>query len=193
MLFRSDYCKKYNLPWIYSGAIGRIGAVYVNKTNGPCYQCFNQEKSGNTCATAGVLNSTVALIGSLAASIAVDYLALDKVEEDLLRIDLVNNTLTRLKVNKNPECNACNGKYVYLETEEEKEIKIIKICARDRWQVDLGKNIDIAQLEEKIPELEIADDGEYLISKNMTVFSNGRIIVRGKDEEDVKEKIEKIL
>ena len=115
-LLINDYCKKNKISWVYTGAVANIGTVYFNATNPDraCFQCFNQEKQGETSCDIGVSNSIVNMTASLAVSIAVEYLISGNIEKELIRINLKNNTMTKLSVKKNPECMACRGKYAYL-------------------------------------------------------------------------------
>ena len=113
-LIINDYCKKNNIPWIYSGAIENIGAVYFNNPKGRCYQCFNKDKIGEKCISVGVTNAIVSLVGSLTASIALNFLVHNKKEKDLIRINLDNNSFEKIKIKKNKNCNACNKKFIYL-------------------------------------------------------------------------------
>jgi len=108
-LIMNDYCKKKNINWIYSGAVGSIGAIYFidNKDNGPCYRCVNQEKSGETSCEIGVLNSIVVMVASMTVNIAVNHLANEKIEDKLLRINFSDNTLMKINVKKNLKC-VCN-------------------------------------------------------------------------------------
>jgi adenylyltransferase/sulfurtransferase len=108
-LLINDYCKKNNINWIYSGAVSNIGSIYFieNKNNGPCFRCFNQEKSGETSCEIGVLNSIVVMVASMTVNLAVNYLVSGKIENKLLRINLNDNTLTKINVKKNSKC-ICN-------------------------------------------------------------------------------------
>jgi molybdopterin-synthase adenylyltransferase len=104
-LILNDYCKKHRINWIYSAAVGSIGAIYFVKPEGPCYRCINQEKSGETSCDIGVLSSLVVMIASMTANIAVNYLANEKIEDKLLRINMNNNSVMKINVKKN--CNKC--------------------------------------------------------------------------------------
>jgi adenylyltransferase/sulfurtransferase len=108
-LLINDYCKKNSINWIYSAAVGNIGAIYFidNKNNRPCYRCINQEKSGQTSCEIGVLNSVVVMVASMTVNIAVNYLADKKIEDKLLRINLNDNTMMKINVKKNQKC-MCN-------------------------------------------------------------------------------------
>lgn len=95
-----DYCKDKQIPWIHTGAVGKMGLVYLITPEGPKFRDFNQENEGQKCAQIGVMNSIVNLISSLAVSIATDFLALEKIEKDMIRINLENNSFMNIKICK---------------------------------------------------------------------------------------------
>ncbi|MGV8086807.1 MAG: HesA/MoeB/ThiF family protein [Candidatus Woesearchaeota archaeon] len=109
----NNYCIKNKINWIYSGAVSNIGAIYFidNKNNGPCYECLQQNKDGETSCEIGVLNSLVVMVSSLTVNIAVNYLVNNKIEDKLLRINLNNNSIMKFNVKKHNNCRACNKKY----------------------------------------------------------------------------------
>lgn len=185
-LLINDYCKKKGIPWIYTGAVGRIGAVYFNKN--ACFSCFNKSNYGQTCSEVGVLNTTVSLVGSIAAAIAVDYLALGKVEEDLIRINMENNALEKIKIKKDPDCNPCNGRFNYLDGTETK--KFIKFCSRGRYHFFLNRKIDLAEIGKRLGGR--IDD--YSVStKDFVIFSHGRVIVHAENEIQAKKKYDELI
>lgn len=105
----NEYCVKNNIAWIYSGAIGNIGTIYLIKNNA-CFQCINQEKYGETACEIGVLNSIVAIVGAWTVNIAIQYLLDRKTEEKLIRINLKTNEMSKINTKKNPECEICGKK-----------------------------------------------------------------------------------
>ena len=183
----NDYCKKNNIPWIYTGAIGKIGNVFFIKDNA-CFSCFNSDKTGDTCNSEGVLNTTVSLIGSLAASLAIDYLASGKVEENMLRLS--DNKISKIKITNNKECKACNGIYEYLSGEKVK--KMIKFCSRGRFHVFLNKELNLDSIEKKLMG-EIRRDSISVSNEDFVVFSHGRVIIHADELTEAKKKFDEVL
>jgi len=109
----NKYCIKNKINWIYSGAVSNIGAIYFvnNIDNGPCYECLQQNKEGQTSCEIGVLNSLVVMIASITANLAVNYLVNKKIEDKLLRINMSDNNIMKINVKKNMKCNTCNGEF----------------------------------------------------------------------------------
>jgi adenylyltransferase/sulfurtransferase len=105
----NEYCVKNNTAWIYSGAVGDIGTIYLIKDNA-CFECINSNKNGETSCEIGVLNSIVTIVGALAVNIALQYLIDGKTENKLIRINLKTNELIKLTTKKNSNCAVCGEK-----------------------------------------------------------------------------------
>jgi len=107
-LIINKYCLKNNINWIYSGAVSNIGAIYFvnNKNNGPCYECLQQDKDGQTSCEIGVLNSLVVMVASMTVNVAVNYLTNGIVEDKLLRINMKDNSVLKIIVKK--KCKKCS-------------------------------------------------------------------------------------
>jgi molybdopterin-synthase adenylyltransferase len=108
------YCLKNEINWIYSGAVCNVGAIYFidNKNNGPCYECLQQNKDGQTSCEIGVLNSLVVMVASMTVNVAVTYLTNGKVEDKFLRINISNNDILKINVRKKNNC-ICTKKNIY--------------------------------------------------------------------------------
>ncbi len=94
------------IPWIYSAGVQNIGSVYFvdpSKRERACYDCFNEDKYGESACEVGVLNTTVSIVGALAARIATSYLETGNYPDDLIR--LKDNQIYTLKLKRNEECN----------------------------------------------------------------------------------------
>lgn len=101
------YCVKNKINWIYSGAVCNIGAIYFidNKNDGPCYECLQQNKDGQTSCEIGVLNSLVVMVASMTVNVAVNYLVQGKIEDKLIRINMNDNSVMKIIVKK--KCEKC--------------------------------------------------------------------------------------
>ncbi|MEM4637903.1 MAG: ThiF family adenylyltransferase [Candidatus Woesearchaeota archaeon] len=102
----NKYCVKNNISWIYSGAVGEIGTIYLIKDNA-CFECINQNKDGETSCEIGVMNSIVTIIGAWTVNIALQYLIEGKSEDKIIRINLKNNEMIKINTKKNPKCKIC--------------------------------------------------------------------------------------
>lgn len=85
-----------------------IGTVFIVNTDA-CLRCiYNNESIAEDCSTAGILNSTVAVIAGIQCSEALKILTNKSYEKNLLRINLESNEIIKVKVKKN--CEICTNK-----------------------------------------------------------------------------------
>ena len=192
----NDFCKKNKLPWIYSAAVERKGAFAFMNAMQPdhaCFQCFNEEKYGETCNEVGVLNSTVSAIASFVVDNAINYLVFGKFDNDLFHLNLATQTLVRAKLKQNPKCQACKGNYLYLDGKKTKQI--IRLCGNERFSLQTKKPIDLNELEKilKKQNMKIKKSEYALKTDDFLIFSHGRIVVTAKTKEEAKKKYDEVL
>lgn len=114
-LVLNDFCKKNNIPWVYSGAIKEIAAAALILPDSFCFTCFNQEKVGDRCKDSGVMNYAATQAGVFASSLTVQYLAQGKIETHMLRLNLATNEFLKIPLKQKKNCPTCNGTYKFLE------------------------------------------------------------------------------
>jgi molybdopterin-synthase adenylyltransferase len=109
----NDHAVKNGIPWVYGGVIGSSGmSMTIVPGDGPCLRCFvpslPSKEMSPTADVAGVLNSIVALIGSVEASEVVK-LIVDPAARNrhLLVADIWDLTFERLDVPRDPACPCC--------------------------------------------------------------------------------------
>ena len=181
----NDWAKKRGRPWIYSAAIREQGSVMLLAPGMPCFRCTFREAQGlDTCDTAGISNAISTAIASLQVNEAIRYLTREKrlaKESDsqcLIRLDLSSLSLAKIKTKKNPQCPACSGQYEYLGGK--KEPRHISYQCSDTYQFFID-NLDLASCEKKWKRLGTVRKGKnYLFFKNLSVFSNGRVLIKAK-------------
>src|SRR5256885_15651160 len=116
----NDYAVKNSVPWIYTAAVGSY-AVTMNILPGEtaCLACiFPEAPRGTveTCETAGILNSAVNLVSSIAATEALKFLvgARSKMRRMLLSWDVWTNERAELAAaHSRAACRACSGNFVH--------------------------------------------------------------------------------
>src|SRR6202051_790867 len=112
----NDYAVKNSVPWVYTAAVGSYGVtlnVLPSKT--ACLSCiFPDTPRGmvETCETAGILNSAVNLVASVAATealkILVGNLSAPHLRRTLLSFDVWTNEHAEISAaNPRPGCRAC--------------------------------------------------------------------------------------
>ena len=189
----NDFTRKKKLSWIYSGAIREQGSVMLVTPKTPCFRCTTPEAQGlDTCDTAGVSNSIILAIASIQAHEAITFLTNDgkpntKNQNNgqfLVHLNLVALSLSKLKTKQNPSCPACQGKYEYLSGK--KETRSLSYQCSDTYQFFI-ENINLKALEKKWAPLGPIKKGKgFLFFKTLSVFDNGRILIKAKSIEQAK-------
>ncbi|MCB9362885.1 HesA/MoeB/ThiF family protein [Candidatus Woesearchaeota archaeon] len=181
----NDYCKQQSIPWIHTAAIKDQGSVMLIKPKGPCFNCFMQGKQGEVCDDAGVLNSTVTTISSLAVELIIKYLC----GKDLPHGLIVYNNMATMKVNINQwsDCPTCNGDYKYLQ--EKKQLRLF--CPAGKYHIFLNKKIDLEEARQKLKtEAQPTENYLYDEEKDITVYNYGRIIIKAPSQEQAQKTFE---
>lgn len=104
----NSFCKKNKINWIHAAVVQQVGIIAFidnskNKSSG-CFECFNQEKQGKKALEIGVLNSAVAVIGSMSANIAINYLSKGIYPKEIIRVNLNDYSILKLKYKKGNCC-----------------------------------------------------------------------------------------
>jgi molybdopterin-synthase adenylyltransferase len=107
----NEFCKNNKINWIHAGVVQQTGILaFINNSDNSkenttgCFKCFNQEKQGKKALEIGVLNSVVAVIGSMSTNIAINYLANGNYPKELIRVNLSNYSILKLKYKKGNCC-----------------------------------------------------------------------------------------
>jgi len=174
-----------------------------------CLRCVFPEApppgSNPTCDTAGVLGSIVTMIAAHQSAQAIKLLSgnLDSLDRSLLSIDLWSNETRRFDVSGAREpsnCPCCvRGEFEFLEGASGSATT--SLCGRNAVQITPGlngTNIDLPRLAASLSphgrfsctpfllkgllQRELNDDGEPY---ELTVFPNGRAILKGTSQPEV--------
>jgi len=180
----NDFSLKMKIPWIYSAAIEDKGTVFNIIPGKVCFRCIFKEAKGlETCDTVGVLNTTTNIVGSLQVNEALKILLNKKYEEKMIRINVWDLDLSKIKVKKDENCEACKGNYEYLMGKAD---KVVKYCGAYSYQVR-GKKLNLKELKGRLEKLdEVKDFGYCIHFKNLTIFEDGRAIIKVKSEEEAR-------
>lgn len=105
-------CIRHDIPLLSNSAIAEMGQIAIFEKHAGCYQCvFGSDKGDDrTCANSGVLASTVSVIGSMTAQIALDFLGRGQnpIKSQLLLWQGRTMSLRKLNFHKNPQCPICS-------------------------------------------------------------------------------------
>jgi molybdopterin/thiamine biosynthesis adenylyltransferase len=194
----NDACVKEQRPWIYSGVIASYG-VTMNILPGdtPCLRCVFPEMplpgTTPTCDTAGVLNGIVGAITGIASTEALKILLhSEKTRREMIWLDVWENTCDRLELPRIPDCPTC-GQHLYQFLDILSGPRSTSLCGRNAVQVRGSINkaqgkLDFATLAERLRPLGEVHYNEFLLrfvldGYDVTVFADGRAIIKGTDDE----------
>jgi molybdopterin-synthase adenylyltransferase len=186
----NDYAAKNSLAWIYSAAVGSYG-VTMNILPGEtaCLACiFPDPPHGTieTCETAGILNSAVNLVASIAATEAIKFLvgAKAKLRRTLLAWDVWTNDSAEVSsARPRAECRACGERnFVHLAGQGRPHITL---CGRNSVQIhECQRPVNFADLSARLRPVGVVRHNEFVLKfwpepYEMTLFPDGRAIIKG--------------
>ena len=136
----NDACIKYNIPFIYAGALGMLGSVCTILPNkSACLRCMFPslaEEDMPTCSTEGVHPSILYLVAGIQVSEAVKIVTGQQptLVNKLLYIDLNELSFDKIQMFRHEICPSCGLKR---ESKKEElalqaELIIEELCGRDR-------------------------------------------------------------
>jgi molybdopterin/thiamine biosynthesis adenylyltransferase len=110
----NEACAKRGIPWVYGGAVATYGmTMTIVPGRTPCLRCVFPEKprpgATPTCATAGILDSVVAIIASLECNEALKLLpGKGRLNEGLIHVDVWENNFEVFSIQQRDEdCPVC--------------------------------------------------------------------------------------
>ncbi|UCG70042.1 MAG: ThiF family adenylyltransferase, partial [Thermoplasmata archaeon] len=189
----NDVCIKREIPWIYGGAVSTYGmSMNIVPKDTACLICAfpNIPKAGSlpTCDTVGVLNTIPSIIGSIQATEALKILLGKTFTRDLIIYDVWSQDFQIIKLKRNEDCKCCTGQnYEYLSSE--KVEVTTKLCGRNSVQITPASEtkLSLEHLAERLKKVgEVRLSSVHLIFETkgakITLFSDGRAIVKGTDD-----------
>jgi adenylyltransferase/sulfurtransferase len=188
----NDYAVKNSVPWLYAAAVGGYG-VTLNVLPGKtaCLACiFPDTPRGmvETCETAGILNTAVNLVASIAASEAVKMLiggtAAEQLRKTLWSYDVWTNEQAEIAAGKpRAGCRACGERdFVHLAGAGRPHITM---CGRNSVQIhERARPIDFAEMQQRLEAHGLVRHNEFVLKfwrepYEMTLFPDGRAIIKG--------------
>jgi molybdopterin-synthase adenylyltransferase len=195
-LLLNDAAVSFGTPYIYAAAVGSYGVTLtIEPGQTACLACLLESEEGGaagsaeeTCDTAGVLGPVVGAIASIEAGEAIKLLSGNSgaVHHRLISCNIWTGRFQSIPVPRSPDCRACaRREFTYLEGEAQPHITM---CGRDSVQIhERRRKLDLVELGRRLATA--SDSGlrsnEFLLrfrvapSYEMTVFADGRAIVKG--------------
>lgn len=199
----NDVAVKTHRPWVYGACIGATGlSMPILPNDTPCLRCIFEQapppEMNPTCDTAGVLGPVVNMVASHQALEAMKILMgrTEAINRRLLYFDAWDGRFSLLKVQKAYQmgnCPCCKQKnFEFLEGRFGSSATTL--CGRNAVQVTPpdGIRIDFPVIAEKVktvaggtPRFNTFMLKAQLPEYELTVFADGRAIVKGTDKPEV--------
>ena len=189
----NDVSVKLGVPWIYGAAVGSYAATMsVIPGRTPCIACVFPEPPGGvqeTCDTAGVIAPAAAWAASVQTTETLKILMgrQEDLHGGLLAYDIWKDRLQRLKPRRNSQCVVCGGRrFDYLNASAP---SAVSLCGRNAYQIHPAhtRSLDLQALKSQLDGLGMLRGNDYLVhfqldSREITVFKDGRAIVKGVED-----------
>lgn len=192
----NDACVKLGKPWIYGAAVSSYGTtmtIFPRET--PCLRCIFEEipdaGSAPTCETTGVIQPIISSISAIQTTEALKILTgnFDDLHKSLIQIDVWQNDWRKIKLSKpNTDCECCAKRNFEFLDAESGEFSAV-LCGRNAVQIapPRAAQINLQMLAERLKAHGEVKQNEYLMrlileNYELTVFRDGRAIIRGTDD-----------
>jgi len=188
---------KHDKPWVYAGVNSWYGTVmFIEPGRGACLRCLMPEGFEGrqaSCDVIPAIGTVTTMVGSIAANLAVRYLAGDRPEPGVLySIDAREGSIEKIRVERNPQCPVCvMGRYDMLARRPALGL-LTRVCGSEAFKLRL--TADAPSPEELSSRL--ASRFSWLISRSnyvkvitkegvtVTVLGRRVVVIEGAANED---------
>jgi molybdopterin/thiamine biosynthesis adenylyltransferase len=188
----NDVAVKSGKPWIYAAAVASYGlTMTVQPGKTACLACLLEGAGAvtgmeDTCDTIGVLGAVVNLIASLQVAEAMKLLGgnHEALHGRPISVDVWTGHFQSVQIERSPDCRCCSRHdFSYLEGQAQPHITM---CGRDSVQIhEHNRTLDLDALQQRLSRSVTGmRHNDFLLRflvtpYEMTVFSDGRAIVKG--------------
>jgi molybdopterin/thiamine biosynthesis adenylyltransferase len=186
----NDAAVKMGIPWIY-GAVVASSAVTMTilPGQGPCLSCvFPDAPAGlhETCDTVGVVGPAAAWTAAIQVTEALKILMGNRrdLHGTLFGFDIWHNRTQQVRPKRDPECRTC-GQRIFAHLDEGEPLPTT-LCGRDAVQIrgSDSRKLDLGLLKSRLERFGNVRANNYLLKFSfdgyeMTVFADGRAIIKG--------------
>ncbi len=187
----NDAAVKLGVPWIYAAAVSSYGVTMTIVPGATaCLACLLENRAGQgieeTCDTVGVIGAAPAAVAAIQSAEAIKLLLgrASALHGRLISLDVWSGQFHAIRVARDANCRACaRRKFTYLEGEEQPHVTM---CGRDSVQIhERRRQLDLAALGRRLaPTVPEMRHNDFLLRfrvppYEMTVFSDGRAIIKG--------------
>lgn len=189
----NDAAVKLGIPWVYGAAVGSYAATMtVRPGETACLACVFPVPPvglGDTCDTVGVIAPAVAWAAAEQVTETLKLL-LGRVEVlhgEFLSADIWGNRFQRVRPRRDPACRVCGAReFRYLDGESSFSGSL---CGRNAVQLRQADSraLDLRELGMRLERFGPVRGNEFLLRfelapYELTVFSDGRAIIKGTDD-----------
>jgi len=193
-------CAKLKIPYVFGAAIGTEGNLSVfYPPETPCLECIlpNIDDSNlPSCDVRGVIAATPGIIGTMQAMETIKVLTGTGIplKGKLMICDFNEMYFTTIEVSKRINCPACQGEHPPKPKEE-----IVWLCGRNTANVNPEKPIklNLKQIRDKVEQkfkIQIKSSAAIVFTHKkyeITLFSNGRMLIKNVADEKTALKVYK--
>ena len=193
----NDVAIKYEIPWIYGGAVssrGMFAVIIPGKT--PCYRCLFPHVPaglGETCDTIGVLSPITGIIGSFEAMEAIKILVGAQTNPNLEQLDVWYNSNLQMDISSghNKNCPTCKlHQYDFLDRSSQQQVAFTTLCGRDTVQIlpRSKQELDLLGTAKRLEKSGQVKLTPYLLRFtpeehiSMVFFKDGRVFIHGTND-----------
>ncbi len=196
----NDAAVKLGIPWVYGAVVASYAATMtILPGRSACLACvFPKSPRGlhETCDTVGVIGPAVSWAASLQTTEAMKILLgrEDELHRSLITYDLWTNRFQKVDAPRDPACVVCaTHEYLYLE---QGGATHVSMCGRNSVQIHPAESrgLDLVALKARLEKFGRVQANDFLLkcsldSYELTVFPDGRVIVKGTHDPAMARKI----
>jgi molybdopterin/thiamine biosynthesis adenylyltransferase len=192
----NDAAVKLAIPWVYGAAVGGYAATMtIRPGKTACLACVfpaPPEGLGDTCDTVGVIAPAVAWAAAIQVTETLKLLLgrVEKLHGKLLSADIWENRFQEVRPRRDPACRVCGARdFQHLARSTS---SAGALCGRNAVQIRQAeaRALDLAELKRRLEPFGPVHGNEFLVRFELkpfelTVFRDGRAIVKGTDDPSV--------
>ncbi len=196
----NDVSIKYGIPWIFVGFSSWYGQVFfINPGKGPCLDCIiprrilEREERGDACEVLGAVNTAIALVSSIAATLALKHLL--GILNDYNTLYVVNGKrleIHHVRIERNMDCPTCIHRRFEFLAKKGSRRGATRICGSNAVEITppVKTSLNLEELSKRYEPGKILSVNKYTMRimvddiVSIILFNDGRAIIDGVNDEE---------